>query len=387
MTAAIGKTERQTDFQTPPLTVTDLVLLRIAASSATRADLQRDVAPLLAPKTSGTEFRRSAEFAIGTLSDAHHVTEAKGRLTTSAKGRQVAEATLGAERALGASWADIKSALLRRAFDMRETPAIQKAAQRLEGLAAIVLQHHFKLATGRVLSPASLRAELAVVALVKAFGNKIKTGLGKGAGLPAKPGRVLAGQLFKQPREIASDGKLIVQLAAEIAGTRETTFEALERAVLRRLTSPKTTCEGADPPLQRPKRVSPPPREARSPAPKPANDRAPLADSAPPLLRAISPPDMVEFCRAVIDAARPVAEGWPGNLKAFISLVWKAIRNARPDWGLSEVAFKAMLAEAHRSGRIELASADLKDGRDLKSLEDSKILYKNTVWHFVRVQD
>jgi hypothetical protein len=119
MTAAIGKTERQTDFQTPPLTVTDLVLLRIAASSATRADLQRDVAPLLAPKTSGTEFRRSAEFAIGTLSDAHLVSEAKGRLTASAKGRQVAEATLGAERTFGATWAEIKSALLLRAFDLR----------------------------------------------------------------------------------------------------------------------------------------------------------------------------------------------------------------------------------------------------------------------------
>jgi hypothetical protein len=96
---------------------------------------------------------------------------------------------------------------------------------------------------------------------------------------------------------------------------------------------------------------------------------------------------MAEFCRAVIDAARPVSEGWPGNRKAFISLVWKAIRNARPDWGLSEIAFKGMLAEAHRSGQVELATADLKDGRDLKSLEDSKILYKNTVWHFVRVQD
>jgi hypothetical protein len=46
-----------------------------------------------------------------------------------------------------------------------------------------------------------------------------------------------------------------------------------------------------------------------------------------------------------------------------------------------------MLAEAHRSGQVELATADLKDGRDLQSLEDSKILYKNTVWHFVRVQD
>ena len=79
---------------------------------------------------------------------------------------------------------------------------------------------------------------------------------------------------------------------------------------------------------------------------------------------------MAEFCSAVIDAARPVAEGWPGNRKAFISLVWKAIRNARPDWGLSEIAFKGMLAEAHRSGRVELATADLKDGRDLKSLEE-----------------
>ena len=101
-----------------------------------------------------------------------------------------------------------------------------------------------------------------------------------------------------------------------------------------------------------------------------ANDRAPLTGSAPAVARSLSPPDMAEFCRAVVDAARPVAEGWPGNRKAFISLVWKAIRNARPDWGLSEIAFKGMLAEAHRSGQIELATADLKDGRDLKSLEE-----------------
>jgi hypothetical protein len=134
----------------------------------------------------------------------------------------------------------------------------------------------------------------------------------------------------------------------------------------------------------RPQRADP---RQHAPAPKPANDRLPLTEIAPPPIRPPSPPDMLEFCQAVIDAARPVSEGWPGNRKAFISLVWKAIRHTRPDWGLSEIAFKGMLAEAHRSGRIELATADLKDGRDLKSLEDSKILYKNTVWHFVRVQD
>ena len=98
-------------------------------------------------------------------------------------------------------------------------------------------------------------------------------------------------------------------------------------------------------------------------------------------------PDMSEFVSSVLDAARPVSEGWPGNRKAFISRVWQAIRSARREWELTEIAFKSMLAEAHRSGQIVLASADLKDRGALKDLEDSKILYKNTVWHFVRVED
>src|SRR5690606_26766511 len=173
---------------------------------------------------------------------------------------------------------------------------------------------------------------------------------------------------------IASDGKLIVQLAAEVADAREQSREALELAVLRKLVNPPIARENANPIPAPVKRATPPHRKAHEHAPTPANDRAPLTGGAPPPPRSFAPPDMTEFCRAVVDAARPVAEGWPGNLKAFISLVWKAIRNTRPDWGLSEIAFKAMLADAHRSGRIELASADLKDGRDLKSLEDSKIL-------------
>jgi hypothetical protein len=277
-------------------------------------------------------------------------------------------------------------ALLLRALQTNDTPAIRKALQRVEGLAAIVLQRHFGKSTVRVQSPADLRADLAVIALERAFGNKIKTGLRKGAGLPAKPGRILAGQLFKQPREIASDGKLIVHLSCEIAGSREHSLDALELAVLRGLMRSKDVDEAPREPALRASRSESSHRTPQ-PTPKPANDRIPITEVAPPRNRAASPPDMAEFCLAVIDAARPVAEGWPGNRKAFISLVWKAIRNARPDWGLSEIAFKGMLAEAHRSGQVELTTADLKDGRDLKSLEDSKILYKNTVWHFVRVQD
>lgn len=379
MGAAIRQSERKVAQQSP-LSVKDLVLLR-ASAGATRADLQRDLAPLLAPRTSGTEFRRAAEFAIGTLTDTHLIRETKGHLATTAKGFQIAEALVAPAHLNSASWADIKLALITRALDARDTAAVRKALQRPQGFAALVLQNHFGISAGRVLSPANLRAALAIVALERAFGNRIKTGLGKGPGLPAKPGRVLAGQLFRQPREIASDGKLIVQLAAEVAGAREHTLEALQLAVLRGLTAPKDAVSEKSSIPKRAKRSSPVAR-----APSPANDGAPFPNLAPPVQQP-SPPDMAEFCAAVMDVARPVSEGWPGNRKAFISLVWKAIRSSRPDWGLSEVAFKGMLAEAHRLGQIELASADLKDGRDLRSLEDSKILYKNTIWHYVRVQE
>ena len=388
MSAAIGQSERKFEAHFPELTARDLVLLRISAGTATRADLQRDVAPLLAPKLSGAEFRRSAELGISNLSGSQLVTEAKGRLTATGKGLQVAAALLAPAKTPCSTWADVKLALIIRALKTNDTPAIRKSLQRVEGLAALVLQHHFGKPTTRAQSPADLRADLAIIALERAFGNKIKTGFKKGVGLPAKPGRVLAGQLFKQPREIATDGKLIVHLGCEIAGSREHSLDALELAVLRGLMAPKEE-EANVPRAQptRPQRAETAPRPPRTAPPKPANDRTPISEVAPPSLRSPSPPDMAEFCRAVIDAARPVSEGWPGNRKAFISLVWKAIRNARPDWGLSEIAFKGMLAEAHRSGQVELATADLKDGRDLKSLEDSKILYKNTVWHFVRVQD
>ena len=386
MSAIIGQSELKAEVgSSNHLTVRDLLLLRIAAGGATRADLQRDVAPLLAPRVSGAEFRRSAELALSTLAGAQLTVESKGRLTATAKGAEIAGALLTATRTLPGTWSDVKTALVLGAVTASDTPSIRKAIGRAEGLAALVLQHHFGKPTTRVMSPADLRAELAVVALERAFGNKIKTGLSKGAGLPAKPGRLLAGQLFKEPREIASDGKLIVQLACEIAGAREPALAPLELALLRALMVPKD--ESARTPLARPQRQEPQRRPTRAPTPKPANDRAPLEESQPSPPRVVSPPDMPEFCHAVVEAARPVAEGWPGNRKAFISLVWKAIRNARPDWGLSEIAFKGMLAEAHRSGQLELATADLKDGRDLKSLEDSKILYKNTVWHFVRVQD
>ena len=384
MAAVQSKVQRVPNTERPTLAIADFVLIRIASggasggasSGATRADLQRDLAAFFAPKVPGTAFRRGAELAIGNFTAQGLVSEAKGRLTITSGGLRSAEGLIAPIQVAKTTWDVLRNhALLMRALGLaHSSAALAKAIERTDGLAALVLQRHFGLLLSRAMSHNDLRAELAVIALERAFGNKIKTGLGKGSGLAGSTARLLAGQLFARPREFSTDGKLVRALAAEVAGAANDSDDALRLAVLRRLTGLAELDSDDDADEQ-----SPP----VSRAPKAANDASPLS-SAPPKMAA---PGMSEFASAVIDAARPISEGWPGNRKAFISRVWQTIRVARRDWELTEIAFKSMLAEAHRSGQLVLATADLKDKSSLRDLEDSKILYKNTVWHFVRVED
>ncbi len=237
MTAATSKLQTGAADH-PALSIDDLVLLRIAAAPATRAELQRDLAALVAPKIPGTAFRRAAELAIGAHTVHHLISEARGRMTASPAGLKAADALVAPARIADGGWSGVRALLATRALGLKTvTPAIGKALNRPEGLAAILLQQHFELPVDRVLSPTTLRSELAVIALEKAFGNKIKTGLGKGHGLPGKAGRILAGQLFKQPRDFASDGKLVLALAAEISGAPDQTADGFKLALLRRLTA------------------------------------------------------------------------------------------------------------------------------------------------------
>lgn len=383
MAVAHSKSVRGTTHGAPRLAIADLVLLRVAAGGATRAQLQKDLASLVAPRIPGTAFRQMAELAIGRHANQNLLSEAKGRLTLTGAGLRAAQACAGSDRVGDATWLEIRNGpLIALALGVNcESTAAAKALERADGLAALVLQRHFGLPSSRVLSHSDLRAALAVIALERAFGNKIKTGLSKGSGLPGKTARLLAGQLFKKPREFASDGKLLAALASDVAGAGGEGLEPLRLALLRQLTSPAGEAapgEDNSQPIETARAALATDRE-----PKAANDATPLAQS--PIKHV--PPDMGEFSSAVLDAARPVAQGWPGNRKAFISQVWQAIRSARREWDLTEIAFKSMLAEAHRAGRLVLATADLKDKSALKELEDSKILYKNTVWHFVRVED
>ena len=86
-------------------------------------------------------------------------------------------------------------------------------------------------------------------------------------------------------------------------------------------------------------------------------------------------------------AAGTAAEGWAGNRRAYVANVWALISERHPEWGVTDIEFKAMLVEAHRLGLVALVNADLKDKRQLETVEASAVTYKNTVWHYVRVED
>jgi hypothetical protein len=98
-------------------------------------------------------------------------------------------------------------------------------------------------------------------------------------------------------------------------------------------------------------------------------------------------PDLPTFANAVRAHALDRAMGWAGNRKAFISHIWSTVAEKRRDWGLTEIEFKCMLAEAHRAGHIVLANADLKDAATIKDVQASAVSFKNAVFHFVRVDD
>jgi hypothetical protein len=95
--------------------------------------------------------------------------------------------------------------------------------------------------------------------------------------------------------------------------------------------------------------------------------------------------DLPGFAIEVRRLAVGEAQGWSGDRKAYISRVWRTVREKRPEWGLSEIEFKCMLAEAHRSGQLNLANADLKDESNIKDVQDSAVIYRNAVFHFIRV--
>ena len=360
-----------------PASLEDLILARISCSGgATVAQLVRDLGPMVSNRLSPAEWRSAVEAAIAQLDAAGLLREHRGRMRASEEGAAAVARFLGEKESHARAWSEQRDVwLVAKALGIDAgKPTLRKALARPEGLSALVVQKAFGLAMRQALSPSKLRAALALVALERAFGDNVKSGLKaqKGSALSAKAGRVLAGQLLQSPRELGSDGRLIAALSAELTGAARAEVDVMRLALLRRLagTTPAQAAFAAK------TNGAAAPHESPRPAP-----------AQPISAQEGKRPGLTQFSAGVLNAARSHAEGWPGNRKAFISQVWKAIRTSHPEWGLSEIEFKDMLAGAHRAGQLVLTGADLKNKQNIKEFEDSAILYKNTVWHFVRVED
>jgi hypothetical protein len=342
------------------------VLARVACEDgATRAELLHDVGEILVHKPSAVEIKSLIQAELEALSRGGLIAELRGRSKVTPAGAALAIAELGRD-ATAASWKEMRDiTLVARALDIDGEAATLKALARPDQLRAHVLAKAYGFKLRRGAGPSQVRSRLADVALERAFGNRIKSGLGSRSGLAAKTARLLAGQLLRRPRNVGTDSRLIAMLAAEQAGATGTDAEALRLAVLR-----KYCGDGLAVAREKPIAEAPQP---------------PIAVATQPA--AASRPDLPGFAREVQGAARTRAEGWPGSRKAFICHVWQSIADKHPGWGLSEVEFKAMLTEAHRTGHLMLASADLKGKHQMKEFQASAIAYRNMVWHFVRVED
>ncbi len=360
----------------------DLLLARLAAGDATRAEIQRDLSPLLEGTSLGNDEKIAVEQGLTSLAVRKLLqSEGRGRWRLTETGRAEALKRLAVTGNLPADWGHVRNVrLVAMALGLGPLSAQRaRALNRPDGLRAAVLQQAFDLPRKAIASPARLRSQLAVVALQRAFGNTMKSGLGAGDGLSPKAGRLLAGQLARQPRDFGTDSRLVSALAAEAVGATRPDIDGLRLAILRRWTGRRDGVVEA--PVVPPAEVSGAPTSARRTAPQPP---AKPAVQKPP---AASRPDLAGFAVAVQNAAKSRAHGWPGSYKAYVSHVWEALSAAHPEWGISEVEFKGMLAEAHRTGHVRLANADLKDRAHLAEIQRSAIVYKNTVWHLVRVED
>lgn len=404
--------------QIDPDRLRDVALVRIACAEAGlgKSEIAADLMPLVAHRLAAGRWRAMSEGAIAALLTERLVVTEGARVRATEAGLTAAGSILGlkGQQQFPRAWRQVwEVRLVARALGLqREAGKRLRELATPEGLRAAIVQGAFALKVKGVPTPSRLRAALAAVALQRAFGNQVSAGLGGKAALPAKAGRLLAAQLAHKPRNFGTDARLIAALATEQVDAPDTDLESLRLAVLRRFmeTADAPVESSPKPAAKRPRAVPATPRlgsngthaarPARAPhsppvahlPPADAVEAAEPIEARPPLIAPSAPPlpggrpDLAGFVAEVRRHAASRAHGWAGDRKAYISHVWRAVQEQRPDWQLSEIEFKCMLAEAHRAGQLALANADLKDASSMRELQESAVPYRNAVFHFVRVE-
>ena len=365
----------------------DVMLVRIVAAGGTEREIARDLHPWAEAKVSAAAWRIRVSQSLAALGICGLIGAGAGRYHATDAGRRQALAFLGPHVSDIDPWPSIRDgALVLAALGLQSTSSTRrKAVARLDGLRGLIVETTWNIAGAGRPSATRIRTKLAAHALQRAFGANLDKSLHGKAALSAKASRLLAAQVAKTPRPHATDARLVAQLAAEAVGVTRSDLATLRRGVLRRfLTDVQAVETGV--------MVERGAMDAAAAAPlstaAAAHVRLVAQPAPPPPPAPVDRrPDPATFARAVQAAAKLKAEGWPGNRKAFVSRVWSVVQERHPEWGIGVIEFKGMLAEVHRIGLLGLANADLKDRRTLAEVEASAVSYKNTVWHYVRVDD
>lgn len=364
-----------------------LVLARIACSSqgVAKGEVARDLGPIAGARFAPGQWRKHVDREIGALSAMGLVAAKQGRLEATPAGKSRGASVLGNGPEALLRWSELRDLrLTAMALGFSGEPAKRlRSLITPDGLRFAILENAFKLRIKGVPTAARVREALAAAALRRAFGEKSTTELAGKLGLSAKASRLLAAQLSRKPRDFGTDSRLIATLAAEQVGASSTDPEAVRLALLRQFFAvvPGKAAAQKRPPVRRPAVVEPRPVVARAETPAAPSPTPPPATLAVPSGR----PDLAGFAAEVRKQAATAAQGWSGDRKAYISHVWRNVRDQHHQWNLSEIEFKCMLAEAHRLGQLVLANADLKDKSNIKDVQESAVVYRNAVFHFIRV--
>lgn len=379
------------------------VLVRIATAPDDESAVLRDLGHILGTKGGSDVWRIEVGRLIAALIAGGLVERDASNLRATGQGIAAATEFLAIRKAFPKDWPTARDFhLVANALELSTAPvARQRLLGKADGLRALIVVYHWRLEIKGAPSAARIRSALAAKALDRAFGNQVGASLGPESELPAKAARLLAAQLSTSGREFGTDGRLIAALAVEALGSRRGDLKSLRLAILRKYLGRESEAtkggKARRSKLRGRARSSLFTGKAPSSAAAPitASGAAPMsgtsgvAASPPPTpsTASIGRPDPMAFASAVHAATAATAEGWAGNRRAFISKVWAIIQERHAGWALTEIEFKCMLTEAHRTGLVVLANADLKDKKALKELQDSAVVYKNTVWHYVRAAD
>ncbi len=383
-----------------PARIRDIILVRVAVETRdmSRAEIAKDISTIVSARLSATECRHAVDRNLAALADAGLVTLRTVAVLATDAGRKRAQMVLGGKGALPKSWREARDVrLVARAIGLDDASSARlKLLLKADGLKAAIVQQAFGVSLRGLVTASRLRAGLAVVALERAFGQSGGGSPARKTGLSAKDGRKLASQLTAEQGNYGTDSRLIAVLAIQVTRAIAGDFASLQSAVLQHYVFGEKVLDDMLAAAGKRK-----PERRRRSVRRRGDYQAPVqldllfggqrAEPVPvtvrvPVERAVSiaRPDLNAFTAEVRRLADGVAEGWPGNRKAFINRVWRVTQAQRPEWGLSEIEFKAMLTEAHRAGGLALAHADLKDSKTLKDVQESQIAFKNTIFHFIR---